>query len=60
MNSLREVATLFELKLGIKIEISVIGSGSYVTHPTYLQSKLDDESRLTVPEVTTRRTSVRD
>jgi len=60
MNSPREVDTLFELRLGLRIEIFVIGSDSYVNHPTCSQFKQDDSSELTVPEVTTRRTSTRD
>jgi len=49
MNCPREVGTLFELRLGLKIEIS----DSFVNHPTRSQSKLDDGSKLTVSEVTT-------
>ena len=53
------VATLFELRLGLRIEISVIGYDSYVNHRACSQSKLDDGSELTIPEVTTLRTSTR-
>jgi len=44
--------------MGLRIEIFIIRSNSYVSHPTHSQSKLDN-SELTVPEVTTRHTSAR-
>jgi len=53
MNCSREVTTLFELKLGLRIEISIIGSDSYINHLTCSQFKLDDGSELTVSEVIT-------
>ena len=51
MNYPRGVAILFELRLGLRIKISIIGD-PYVNHPTHSQSKLDDGSELTVPKVT--------
>ena len=45
--------------MGLRIEISIIGSDSYVNQPTRLQSKQDDGSRLTITEVITYRTSTR-
>jgi len=44
MNCPGEIAISFELRLDLRIDISVIGSDSYVNHPTRSQSKLDDGS----------------
>ena len=59
MNCPREVATLFKLRLGLRIEVFVIGSDSYVNLLTGSQSKQGDDFELTVLEVTTHRTSTR-
>jgi len=50
---------LIELRLSLRIEISIIESNSYGNHSTCSQSYLDDGFELTVLKVTTCRTSVR-
>jgi len=60
MNCSREVTISFELGLGLRVDISVIGSDSSVNHPTRSKFKLGDDFGLNVLEVATHQTSVRD
>jgi len=59
MNCSREVTTSLELGLGLKIDISVIGSDSSINHPTHSKFELGEGTGLNVLEVAMRRTSVR-
>jgi len=59
MNYSREVTTSFELRLGSRVEIFVIGSDFSVNHPTRSKFELGDGSQLNILEVTTRHTSVK-
>ena len=59
MNFFREVATSFELGLGLKVEMSVIGFDSSVNNPTHSKFELSDGSELNILKVATRLTSVR-
>jgi len=59
MNRSREVTISFELGLGLGIQISVIRSDPSVNHPVRLKFELGENTGLNVPEVATRRTSVR-
>jgi len=59
MNCSQEVTTSFELGLGLRVEISIIGSDSSINHPTYLKIELGDGSGLNVLKVAMCHTSVR-
>ena len=60
MNCSRELTISFELGLGLGIEIFVIGSDSSVNYPIRSEFELGEDIGLSVLEVATRRTSVRD
>ena len=59
MNCPRKITTSFELRLGLRIEISVIGSDSSISHPTRLKFEQGEDNGLNALEVATRRTSIR-
>jgi len=59
MNHPREVTTSFELRLGLRIEIFVIGSDSSINHPTHSKFKLSEDTGLNALEVAMRCKSVR-
>ena len=57
-NCSREVIASFEWELGLKIEISVIGSDSFTNYPTRSKFELDEGIGLNILEVATRRTPI--
>jgi len=59
MNCSREVTTSFELGLGLRLEISVIGYDSSFNHPTRSKFEQGEGTGLNILEVATRLTSVR-
>jgi len=58
MNCPRDVTISFELSLGLRIEISIIRSSSFVNHPTHSKFELSEDTGLNTLEVAMRHTSV--
>jgi len=59
MSFFQKVTSSFELGVGLGIEVSVVGSNSSINHPTRSKFELDENTRLNVLKIATRRTSVR-
>ena len=59
LNCPLEVITLFELRSGLRIKISAIGSDSSVNYSTRSKFELGKDTGLNALKVVTRRTSAR-